>query len=148
MKYIVYLTTNKINNKIYVGVHKTEDPNIFDGYIGNSINIFKANPELKHPKIPFHKEEALNLESLIVDENFIAREDTYNISKVGNIKEEKLDPPRKVNKIRKIGQYTMDGRLVKTFNTLREARAEFPNVSKVLRGTANHCHNFKFKYLE
>ena len=53
-----------------------------------------------------------------------------------------------VNKIRKIGQYTMDGKLVKTFNTLREARAEFPNVSKVLRGTANHCHNFKFKYLE
>ena len=169
MKYIVYLTTNKINNKIYVGVHKTEDPNIFDGYIGNSINIFKANPELKHPKIPFHKavkkygynafvrntiqvfdseEEALNLESLIVDENFIAREDTYNIPKVGNIKGEKLDPPRKVNKIRKIGQYTMDGRLVKTFNTLREARIEFPNVSKVLRGTANHCHNFKFKYLE
>ena len=42
----------------------------------------------------------------------------------------------------------MDGKLVKTFNTLREARAEFPNVSKVLRGTANHCHNFKFKYLE
>ena len=123
MKYIVYLTTNKINNKIYVGVHKTEDPNIFDGYIGNSINIFKANPELKHPKIPFHKavkkygynafvrstiqvfdseEEALNLESLIVDENFIAREDTYNIPKVGNIKGEKLDPPKKVNKIRKI----------------------------------------------
>ena len=354
MKYIVYLTTNKINNKIYVGVHKTEDPNIFDGYIGNSINIFKANPELKHPKIPFHKavkkygynafvrstiqvfdseEEALNLESLIVDENFIAREDTYNIAlggglpplpnkviyqyslngdfikeweslvvaskeynissnnigiaatykrtsanhlwsfikvdklniqeyhiyspkipiylydinknyirsyesmsecfkdlnvnlstvqravKLGNcvndfylstvlsskfiapiipkvtgdihqydldgnyirsytnkeelgifkigdinrsiregrtykgyiwIRGEKLDkvPPRKVNKIRKIGQYTMDGKLVKIFNTLREARIEFPNVSKVLRGTANHCHNFKFKYLE
>ena len=42
----------------------------------------------------------------------------------------------------------MDGKLVKTFNTLREARAEFPNVSKALRGIANHCHNFKFKYLE
>ena len=46
---------NLKNNKIYVGVHGTEDPNIFDGYIGNSINIFKCNNELKYPKIPFHK---------------------------------------------------------------------------------------------
>ena len=40
MKYIVYLTTNIKNQHIYVGIHKTEDPNIFDGYIGNGINRF------------------------------------------------------------------------------------------------------------
>ncbi len=32
MNYIVYKTTCLVNNKIYVGVHRTEDPNIFDGY--------------------------------------------------------------------------------------------------------------------
>lgn len=42
----------------------------------------------------------------------------------------------------------MKGELVKIFNTLRECRKEFPNVSKVLNGSATHCHNFKFKYLE
>ena len=42
----------------------------------------------------------------------------------------------------------MEGELIKEFNTLREARKEFPNISKVLRGEAQHCHNFKFKYLE
>lgn len=39
MKYIVYLTTNLINRKIYVGVHKTENPDIFDGYLGNGLTI-------------------------------------------------------------------------------------------------------------
>lgn len=33
MNYIVYKTTNLINGKIYVGVHRT-NPDIFDGYIG------------------------------------------------------------------------------------------------------------------
>lgn len=40
MKYIVYLTRNVKNNKIYIGVHKTENPDIFDGYIGCGVNIF------------------------------------------------------------------------------------------------------------
>ena len=42
----------------------------------------------------------------------------------------------------------MDNVFVKSFDTLREARKEFPNVSKVLNGTAKHCHNYKFKYLD
>lgn len=356
MKYIVYLTTNLSNNKIYVGVHGTDDPNVFDGYIGNSINIFESNPELKYPKIPFHKavkkygyssfrrqtlaifsseEEALDMEALIVNQEFIEREDTYNVTLGGgmppihnkivyqyslegkflkewkslnsaanfyntsgnvlgiaanykrtavnylwsfskcdnlNISEyhiynskipvylygqdkkfikayesmsecyrdlgitlsrvqraigignsingyylstilsSEFIPPKKnnivgdihqyslsgeylksyqnkeqlgeyneyeinraikqgrtykgyiwirgeklnkvpskegiINKRRKIGQYTLDGQLVKVFNTLRECRKEFPNVSKVLRGQAKHCHNYTFKYLE
>jgi hypothetical protein len=49
-KYIVYVTTNIKNNKIYVGVHGTETPNEFDGYIGNGINIRKS---LNNPKEPF-----------------------------------------------------------------------------------------------
>ena len=53
MKYIVYLTTNLVNRKIYVGVHKTENPEIFDGYLGNGLTIYDQS-KLRHPKEPFH----------------------------------------------------------------------------------------------
>lgn len=33
-KWIVYCTTCIVNNKIYIGVHKTKTPDVFDGYIG------------------------------------------------------------------------------------------------------------------
>lgn len=107
-KTIVYLTTNIKNNKIYVGVHSTENPNKFDGYIGNGINIYHPSTNA-HPTCPFHyavkkygfnsfirntikifdtREDALNLEKEIVDENFILRDDTYNIELGG------VDPPK------------------------------------------------------
>ena len=38
-KYIVYCTVNIVNNKIYVGVHKTKDASKFDGYIGNGVYV-------------------------------------------------------------------------------------------------------------
>ena len=43
MKYIVYQTTSKVNNKIYIGVHKTENPDVFDGYLGNGIYIYRPS---------------------------------------------------------------------------------------------------------
>ena len=100
MKYIVYKTTNKINNKIYIGVHKTENPDIFDGYIGNGIDK-ATNYFIKHPVCVFHYavhkygynnftretlyifselKEALIKEAELVDINFIKREDTYNVA--------------------------------------------------------------------
>ena len=42
IKYIVYLTINKINKKIYVGVHKTIN-NQWDYYIGNG--VFTNRPD-------------------------------------------------------------------------------------------------------
>ena len=99
MKYIVYKTTNLVNNKIYIGVHQTKDPNIFDGYIGCAIQN-KNSIYIKHPKTAFHyavakygydnfkreiiksfdnEEEAYALEEFLVDEEFLARDDVYNM---------------------------------------------------------------------
>ncbi len=147
MKYIVYLTTNKVNNKIYVGVHKTENPEIFDGYIGNSINIFKSNPELKDPKLYFHKavkkygysafvrstiqifdteEEALYLEGQIVNQEFIDRDDTYNITLGGGM------PPLHNKKVYK---YSLDGDFIKEYDSLVEAGTDC-NIGAAAIGTA------------
>lgn len=48
MKYIVFLTENtkcNINgsNRIYIGVHGTENPDDFDGYLGDSIYVNQAS---------------------------------------------------------------------------------------------------------
>lgn len=149
MKYIVYLTTNLKNNKIYVGVHGTENPNIFDGYIGNSINIFRCNNELKYPKIPFHKaikkygynafrrttiqvfdseEEALDLEAQIVTQEFIERQDTYNIALGGGM------PPRH-NKA--IYQYDLTGKFINEYSSLVEAAIQFNGNGNLIGIAAN-----------
>ena len=103
MKYIVYLTTNiksQINgsNRIYIGVHKTEDPTIFDGYIGCGVYINQPSTYM-YPKTPFQyavkkygvnsfkrqilfvydiKEEAYKKESELVTFDFIKQEHVYN----------------------------------------------------------------------
>lgn len=98
MKYIVYLTTNTVNNKIYIGVHETENPNIFDGYLGCGANVNKPssynkgkthlhNAILKYGVSKFYRttikefdnlEDALKLELELVNEKFVKRSDTYN----------------------------------------------------------------------
>lgn len=49
VKYIVYQTTCLVNNKIYIGVHKTHTPDKFDGYLGCDVNI-NFPITLKNPK--------------------------------------------------------------------------------------------------
>ena len=129
MKYIVYLTTNKINNKIYIGVHETENPNIFDGYIGCGANINKPNSYnkgkthlhqaiLKYGISAFHRitlkefdnlSDALDLECWIVSDEFIKRTDTYNMILGGEY-------PPILSK--KVYQFDLQGNLIKDWKSI------------------------------
>ncbi len=89
MYYLIYKITNRLNNKFYVGKHKTEDKG--DDYFGSGLLLERAVQ--KHGKENFVKEILFDLptenemnqkEADIVDEEFIARDDTYNIKLGGD----------------------------------------------------------------
>jgi hypothetical protein len=84
MFHVIYKTTNLINNKIYIGVHSTE--NIDDGYLGSGRLIGHAIKKygpasFSREILSYHEDEisALFEEARIVDKEFIERNDTYNI---------------------------------------------------------------------
>ena len=99
MKYIVYHTVNTKNLKIYIGVHKTKNPEIFDGYIGCGVVITSPSSYMnpitpfqyavkKYGKDSFKRttlkvfdslEDALDLERWLVCKEFVKRKDTYNV---------------------------------------------------------------------
>jgi hypothetical protein len=79
------MTKNCINNKIYVGVHKTHT--LDDGYLGSGLNLQRAinkYGEENFQRVILHychdEVQMFEFESLIVDQHFINRNDTYNIA--------------------------------------------------------------------
>jgi len=90
VKYIVYQIINTANGKIYVGVHKTKNPDIDDGYMGSSVyldNAIKKYGKDKFTKSTLYvfssKNDAYQKEAELVNEDFVAREDTYNLKPGG-----------------------------------------------------------------
>ena len=86
---IIYQITNKVNNKIYIGVHSTNDLN--DGYMGSGRLIKKAIE--KHGIENFSRdilyyfdspEKAFSKEKELVNESFVNNPNTYNM-KTGGI---------------------------------------------------------------
>lgn len=87
MIHIIYKTTNKIDGKVYVGAHSTDDLN--DGYFGSGKYLKSAvkkygieNFEREVLFIFDSKEEMFSKERELVNEEFIVCNNTYNI-KVG-----------------------------------------------------------------
>jgi len=84
MFFYLYQITNLVNNKIYIGVHSTKDMN--DSYMGSGINIQLA---IKKYGIDNFKKDILytfdNADDMyakekdIVTDEFLLREDTYNL---------------------------------------------------------------------
>jgi group I intron endonuclease len=88
MHYYLYEVKNRVNGKIYVGVHKTD--NLEDGYMGSGKIILKAIE--KHGLENFEKiileffddaDSMFRRESEVVDDVFLTRDDVYNLRRGG-----------------------------------------------------------------
>lgn len=135
MKYIVYLTKNKESkidgiNRIYIGVHKTPNPEIFDGYIGSGVKIQYPSSYM-NPKSPFQyavkkygvkafertilfvydtAEEAYKKEHDIVTEEFISKSYVYNVA-IGGEYEKRYKP---------LYQFDYNGNLIKKWESAED----------------------------
>lgn len=86
--HIIYKTTNLINGKIYVGLHSTDD--LEDRYLGsgwllkNAIKKYgRNNFKRENLLVLSDRDEARNIEALLVDKSFTDRPDTYNLEEGG-----------------------------------------------------------------
>lgn len=151
MKYIIYLTINtksSIDNihRIYIGVHKTKDPHIFDGYIGCGVWVNKPSSYM-YPKTPFQyavkkygteaftreilyiydtAEEAFQKEAEIVNEYFIKQSHVYNCA-IGGIGGSLYEQDPRWH-AKPIYQFDLEGNLQQKWNSTVDA-ADFYGLS-------------------
>lgn len=147
MEYIVYCTANLVNNKIYIGVHKTENHKKFDGYIGCGVNI-NSPSSYKNPTTNFQKavlkygfknfrryilfvfdtaEEAYKKEAQIVDRDFIKLSTNYNMVP-GGIHGSMEDT---------LYEFNTDGTLYKKWDSISDAMDYYGYTDQAFR-TALH----------
>ena len=112
MHYYLYKLTNMLNDRIYIGVHKTK--NINDGYMGSGKILRQAierygieNFEKEILEYFTDSESMLKREREIVTEDFLSRPDVYNLRRGGDggfdyINKNKLNnTPESIEKKRK-----------------------------------------------
>lgn len=132
--YLVYQVSNLLNGKVYIGQHVTD--NVDDGYMGSGNLIRKAIKKYgienfkKEILFDFDSEEEMNQKEVeLVDEIFVRRKDTYNLTIGGYAKG--FYYANKVGVNNKSGQCYRTGELLKTDVEFRQRFCE--NISNGLK---------------
>lgn len=154
LKYIVYVTVNLCNGKLYFGVHRT-NPEVFDGYIG--CGIYRQSNANK--KYPFHSAvrkygynnfkrttievfpdtqegltQAFNLERQIVTSTLLKSKSVYN-SKIGGEGGCNIEQKR-------VYKYDLNGEFLQSFKSINDAALSIDvnsDLYTIIKGIRNNC---------
>nr|DAE19930.1 MAG TPA: intron associated endonuclease [CrAss-like virus sp. ctYsL76] len=154
LKYIVYVTVNLCNGKLYFGVHRT-NPNVFDGYIGCGIyrqsnatqkyplhtavrkygyDNFKRTIIQIFPDTDEGKKQAYNLETQIVNTTLLRSKNVYN-SKIGGEGGNNTEPKR-------IYKYSLSGEFLQSYKNINDAALSVINngdIYNIVKSIRNNC---------
>lgn len=164
MNYIVYKTTNKVNGKIYIGIHRT-DLNRKQSYIGCGVSRrdqkkskksgfpaavhkygydnFQREVLFIYPDTDKGLKMALDKESELVTEDFVKRSDTYN-----------LVPGGRANMgfaLRKpIIQYSLQGKPIKVWDSITIAAQELniKGINSALHNRSKYSGEYQWGFYE
>ena len=136
MFYYMYQIKNKVNDKIYVGVHKTSNMN--DSYMGSgkvigaAINKYGIENFEKTVLETFESsEEMFKREKEVVTEDFLSRDDVYNLRRGGSGGFDYLNKTGQNNKAK---QYLKGGQ---TYASRLENDKDFRNAESERKSALN-----------
>lgn len=157
-KYIVYVTVNLCNGKLYFGVHHT-NPEVFDGYIGNGVSRHRGIPKdntafqravrkygyenfrrttiAVFPDTEEGKKAAYKLEEEIVNPTLLKSKNVYNI-RVGGISNAKSE---NVDQKKRVYQFALNGNYMRSYKSAREAAIAMcpDNIENTMYAIRNCC---------
>lgn len=162
INYIVYKTTNMVNGKIYIGVHKTDNVNKFDGYYGCGMYNENSQPDIttgfpaalrKYGKENFVREtlfiypyteqgelDAFNKEAELVNKEFVKRKDTYNLRLGGKFASNEFAK-------KPIAQYSIEGKFIKKWDSITKAEEALglTAIGAAINGISKYCGDYQWR---